>query len=48
MTAFWPERASVYAGHIDLLMWAFTCVVVLLAGPVFLLIFWFAMKYRRG
>src|SRR6185312_14894201 len=48
MNPFWPERASVYAGHIDLLMWAFTGVVALLAGPVFLLILWFAIKYRRG
>ena len=48
MNPFWPERASVYAGHVDLLMWAFTGVVALLAGPVFLLILWFAIKYRRG
>jgi len=48
MSSFWPERASVYAGHVDVLMWAFTAVVALLAGPVFLLILWFAIKYRRG
>jgi cytochrome c oxidase subunit 2 len=45
---FWPARASVYAGHIDVLMWAFTLLVVLLAAPVFVLTFWFALKYRRG
>jgi cytochrome c oxidase subunit II len=45
---FWPERASVYAGHIDVLMWTFTGVVALLAGPVFLLTAYFAVKYRRG
>ncbi|HET9159498.1 MAG TPA: cytochrome c oxidase subunit II [Caulobacteraceae bacterium] len=44
----WPDRASVYAGHIDALMWIFTGVVALLAGPVFLLIAYFAWKYRRG
>lgn len=48
LNTFWPERASAYAGHIDVLMWAFTGVVALLAGPVFLLIAWFAFKYRRG
>jgi cytochrome c oxidase subunit 2 len=45
---FWPERASAYAGQIDLLMWAFTAVVALLAGPVIVLIVWFSVKYRRG
>jgi cytochrome c oxidase subunit 2 len=48
MNEFWPARASVYAGHVDLLMWAFTGVVVLLSAPVFILIAWFAVKYRRG
>jgi cytochrome c oxidase subunit 2 len=47
-SAFWPERASAYAGQVDLLMWAFTGVIILLAGPVFVLTLWFAIKYRRG
>jgi cytochrome c oxidase subunit 2 len=44
----WPARASAYAGQVDVLMWAFTGVVVLLAGPVFILIAVFAFRYRRG
>jgi cytochrome c oxidase subunit 2 len=48
LSEFWPARASAYAGHIDLLMWAFTVIVALLAGPVFVLTAWFAVKYRRG
>jgi cytochrome c oxidase subunit II len=48
LTRFWPERASVYAGHVDVLMWSFTAVVALLSGPVFILIALFAVKYRRG
>lgn len=48
MNPLWPARASVYAGHIDALMWTFTGVVALLAGPVFLLNFYFAWKYRHG
>jgi cytochrome c oxidase subunit 2 len=46
--SLWPARASAYAGHVDLLMWGFTVIVALLAGPVFLLILVFAIKYRRG
>jgi cytochrome c oxidase subunit 2 len=44
----WPERASDYASRIDLLMWGFTGVTALLAGPVLVLMVVFAVKYRRG
>lgn len=46
--AFWPPQASEYATHIDALMWGFTAVIVLLTGPVFLLIIYFSVKYRRS
>jgi cytochrome c oxidase subunit 2 len=48
LSNFWPDRASAYAGQVDVLMWGFTAVVVLLAGPVFILMLVFAIKYRRG
>jgi cytochrome c oxidase subunit 2 len=48
MSGFWPERASVHAGHVDVLMWGFTAIVALLSGPVFVLLAVFASKYRRG
>lgn len=44
----WPEQASIYAGKVDLLIASFSLLVLLLAGPVFVLIFTFAVKYRRG
>jgi cytochrome c oxidase subunit 2 len=46
--SLWPQQASVYAGRVDLLIWAYTVVVVLLTAPVFILIAVFAVKYRRG
>jgi cytochrome c oxidase subunit 2 len=46
--AFWPPAASTYATRVDALMWMFTGVVALLAGPVLVLTVWFAIKYRRG
>jgi cytochrome c oxidase subunit 2 len=48
LSAFWPAAASAYADRIDLLMWSFTVVVALLSAPVFILIFVFAVRYRRG
>ena len=44
----WPGQASAYATHIDLLVGAFTVLIVLLSAPVFVLITVFAVKYRRG
>ncbi|MGV0818212.1 cytochrome c oxidase subunit II [Martelella sp. AMO21009] len=46
--AFWPESASAYSGRIDLLMWVFTALVVALSAPVFVLIAYYAWKYRAG
>jgi cytochrome c oxidase subunit 2 len=46
--ALWPQQASAYAGRVDLLIWAYTVVVVVLTAPVFVLITVFAIKYRRG
>ncbi|PRX10083.1 UNVERIFIED_ORG: cytochrome c oxidase subunit 2 [Martelella mediterranea] len=46
--ALWPESASAYSGRIDLLMWVFTALVVALSAPVFILIAYFAWKYRAG
>lgn len=44
----WPGQASAYAGELDLLILAFTVLIVLLSAPVFILITVFAFKYRRG
>ncbi|MGV0876424.1 cytochrome c oxidase subunit II [Martelella sp. FLE1502] len=46
--ALWPESASAYSGRIDLLMWVFTALVVALSAPVFILIAYYAWKYRAG
>ena len=50
MSGLFPftPAASQHAGHIDLLIGAFSLLVLLLAGPVFILIFAFAIRYRRG
>lgn len=40
--------ASDYAGRLDVLMASFTALVALLSLPVFLLIFIFAVRYRRS
>ena len=44
----WPGEASAYSFDIDLLIGAFTVLIVLLSAPVFILITVFAVKYRRG
>jgi cytochrome c oxidase subunit II len=44
----WPAQASTHAANIDALIAAFTVLILLLAGPVFVLIFVFAVRYRRG
>jgi cytochrome c oxidase subunit 2 len=46
--SLWPQTASLYARHVDGLIWSFTALVVLLTAPVFILIFAFAVRYRRG
>lgn len=48
LNPFWPVHASAYAEKIDLLMWAFTLLILLLTVPVFVLLVVFAVKYRRG
>jgi len=44
----WPQQASGHAAQVDTFILAFTVLVALLAIPVGLLIFVFAIKYRRG
>ncbi|AQZ53731.1 cytochrome c oxidase subunit II [Martelella mediterranea] len=46
--ALWPQSASAYSGRLDLLMWVFTALVVALSAPVFILIAYYAWKYRAG
>lgn len=41
-------QASTHAAHLDLLIAGFTVLEVMLAGPVILLMFAFAVRYRRG
>jgi cytochrome c oxidase subunit 2 len=45
---FWPQQASDHAVQVDTFIAAFTVFVLLLAVPVGVLIFVFAVKYRRG
>jgi cytochrome c oxidase subunit 2 len=40
--------ASAHAAHVDVLIGAFSLLVLLLAGPVIILIFAFAIRFRRG
>jgi cytochrome c oxidase subunit 2 len=44
----WPDQASAYSGEVDRLVLGFTVLIVLLSAPVFILMFIFAVKYRRG
>ena len=44
----WPGQASDYAHSVDLLILAFTVLIIALSAPVFVLIIYFAVKYRRG
>jgi cytochrome c oxidase subunit 2 len=44
----WPASASAYADRIDLLVWAFSALIIALAAPVIVGMVWFAAKYRRG
>lgn len=42
-----PE-ASAHAAHVDTLIAAFSLLILFLTGPIILLIFGFAVRYRRG
>jgi cytochrome c oxidase subunit 2 len=42
-----PE-ASAHAAHVDVLIGAFSLLILCLAGPVIVLLFAFAIRYRRG
>jgi cytochrome c oxidase subunit 2 len=44
----WPPQASAYAANVDALTAGFSILILLLAGPAFVLIFLFTVKYRRG
>ena len=46
--ALWPGAASAYSHEVDVLIGAFTVLIVSLSAPVFILIVVFATKYRRG
>lgn len=43
-----PPDASRHAAHVDVLIGAFGALVLMLAGPVIVLLFAFAIRYRRG
>jgi cytochrome c oxidase subunit II len=45
---FWPPAASAYAEVVDRLVISFSALIIALALPVFVLIFVFAVRYRRG
>lgn len=45
---FWPPAASAYAETLDRLVISFSALIIALAFPVFVLIFVFAIRYRRG
>lgn len=44
----WPPQASEHAEKVDLLIGSFGVVVWLLTLPVFVLMAWFAIRYRRS
>jgi len=44
----WPPAASDYAVRIDHLVISFSALIIALSLPVFVLIFVFAVRYRRG
>ncbi|MFH1555045.1 MAG: cytochrome c oxidase subunit II [Pseudomonadota bacterium] len=46
--AGWASQASAHAASVDRLMGGFSIMVLLLSAPVFVLMAWFAVKYRRG
>ncbi len=44
----WPPGASAYSHQLDLLVIAFTVLIVALSAPVFILLLVFVVKYRHG
>lgn len=44
----WPPAISAYASTVDLMALGFTAVIFLFAVPVFVLLVYFSVKYRRG
>lgn len=44
----WPPAASAYAQVVDRLVISFSALIIALSFPVFVLIFVFALRYRRG
>lgn len=44
----WPPAASAYAHVVDRLVVSFSVLIIALSLPVFVLIFAFAVRYRRG
>jgi cytochrome c oxidase subunit 2 len=44
----WPPAISAHASAIDLMALSFTGVVLLFSAPVFVLLVYFSIKYRRG
>jgi cytochrome c oxidase subunit 2 len=45
---FWPEQASLHAEKVDQFILAFSVLVAALSVPAVVLVFVFAVKYRRG
>src|SRR4051794_10292689 len=43
----WPERASTVAGHVDLLFTALIIITGAVSLLIWVVIFYFAIKYRR-
>src|SRR5262245_44663230 len=48
LSSLLPVRASEYGSEVDTLLLYFGALTVLLSAPVFILMAWFAFKYRRG
>ncbi|TWB20934.1 cytochrome c oxidase subunit II [Nitrospirillum bahiense] len=48
LLTFWGGQASHHAHQVDTLFLGLAALAVLLSAPVFILIPWFAVKYRRG
>ena len=47
-SSLWPAQASAYSGDVDTLLLGFAALAILLSAPVFILMAYFAFKYRRG
>lgn len=47
-TRLWPEQASTYAAQVDWLVIGFTAMMVLFVVPVFVALWVFIWRYRRG